>query len=305
MSDRFQQMRAFVQVVDSGSFVAAAEALDSSKAAVSRQVAELEARLGVRLLHRTTRRLSLTADGERFHARCRTLLAELDAAEAELSAHHGKAMGVLRVSVPVSYGLCRLAPLWPRFAALHPQVQLEVTLSDLFADLAHEGLDLAIRISHQPGPHLIARRLGQARMRLCASPAYLARAGTPASPVELPHHRLLGHLVGAARDEWVFRRQEARAAPLTVRVAPAFRSNNGDTCVAMAVAGEGILYEPDFIVERALQAGTLVPLCADDTHHMLGIDAVYASRRHLAPKVRLLIDFLAMELGGEALPPMV
>ena len=149
--DKFQEMQAFVGVVDAGSFVRAAETLQLSKTAVSRLVGDLEARLGVRLLHRTTRKLSLTPEGEVFHERCRELLSIVDEAESQVTAHAGEAAGPLRVNVPVSFGVVHLAPLWPAFMALHPKVQLDVSLSDRLVDLVDEGYDLAVRIARLDG----------------------------------------------------------------------------------------------------------------------------------------------------------
>ena len=211
--DRFQAMRTLVQVVDTGSFVAAADALDLSKAAVSRHVAELEARLGVRLLHRTTRRLSLTEEGEVFTQRCRELLAGLEAAETEVSAHGGEAIGLLRVNAPVSFGIQHLAGVWPAFQALHPRVSFDVTLSDRVADIVEEGFDLAIRITQLHSSSLVARRLASTRMVLCASPAYLQHHGTPVHPSELAQHQVLAYSYWSGRDVGPSTARKARCWP--------------------------------------------------------------------------------------------
>ncbi|MEZ5729378.1 MAG: LysR family transcriptional regulator [Burkholderiaceae bacterium] len=178
--DKFQEMRAFVAVVDAGSFVRAADSLSLSKTAVSRLVGDLEGRLGVRLLHRTTRRLSLTPEGEVFQERCRLLLDGISEAEAELSIQAGEAIGHLRLNVPVSFGLMHLAPLWPAFMALHPKVTLDVSLSDRQVDLVDEGYDLAVRIARLGDSSLVSRQLTSTRLILCASPTYLQRHGSPA-----------------------------------------------------------------------------------------------------------------------------
>ena len=162
--DRFVEMQTFCAVVDAGSFVGAAEALGLSKAATSRYVGELETRLGVRLLHRTTRRLSMTEDGERFYARSRELLAGLEEAEAELHSRSGAARGLLRINAPVTFGIRHLAPLWGAFRDLHPQVQLEITLSDRTVDLVEEGFDVAIRIAALPNSTLVCRQLARTRI---------------------------------------------------------------------------------------------------------------------------------------------
>lgn len=287
--DRFLEMRTFVQVVDTGSFVGAAEPLDMSKAAVSRYVADLEARLGVRLLHRTTRRLSLTEDGEVFYLRCKELLGGLDAAEAEVTARSGDAVGQLRVNAPVSFGILYLAPVWAAFKARHPQVSFDVTLSDRVVDIVDEGFDLAIRITQLQNSSLITRRLASTRMVLCASPTYLARQGTPVHPSELVQHHILAYSYWSSRDEWAF---DGPDGVVVVKTTPCLRSNNGDTCRAVALAHEGIILQPSFMVGADLAAGTLVELCPGYRALEMGIHAVYSSRKHVAPKVRLLIDFL-------------
>ena len=287
--DRFLEMRTFVQVVDTGSFVGAAEPLDMSKAAVSRYVADLEARLGVRLLHRTTRRLSLTEDGEVFYLRCKELLGGLDAAEAEVTARSGDAVGQLRVNAPVSFGILYLAPVWAAFKARHPQVSFDVTLSDRVVDIVDEGFDLAIRITQLQNSSLISRRLASTRMVLCASPTYLARQGTPVHPSELVQHHILAYSYWSSRDEWAF---DGPDGVVVVKTTPCLRSNNGDTCRAVALAHEGIILQPSVMVGADLAAGTLVELCPGYRALEMGIHAVYSSRKHVAPKVRLLIDFL-------------
>ena len=176
--DKFQEMRVFAGVVDAGSFVAAADHLGMSKAAVSRYVAQLEQRLGVRLMHRTTRKLSLTQEGEVFLARAREILASIEASEAELSTHADTASGLVKVNVPVSFGIQHLAPLWGEFLDAHPRVSLDVQLADRVIDLVDEGFDLAVRIARLPDSSLVSRQLASTRLVLCASPAYLERRGT-------------------------------------------------------------------------------------------------------------------------------
>ena len=287
--DKFQEMRAFAAVVDAGSFVRAADALDLSKTAVSRLVADLEARLGTRLLHRTTRRLSLTPEGEVFHERCRQLLQSLEEAEAELSAHAGDAVGQLRINVPVTFGLLHLAPLWPAFLARHPKVLLDVTLADRIVDLVDEGYDLAVRIARLPASSLVSRQLSSTRLVLCASPEYLRRHGTPAHPSQIAQHAVIGYTLLATGEQWEF---EGPQGPVQVKVAPRMRTNSGDTCCAAAVAHQGIVLQPTFLVGPHLASGALVEILPEYRSIELGIYAVYPSRKHLTPKVRVLIDFL-------------
>ncbi len=288
--DKFQEMQAFAAVVDAGSFVGAAEALKVSKTAVSRLVGELEARLGTRLMHRTTRRLSLTDEGERFHQRCRELLAGVEEAEAEVTARSGSAIGQLRVNVPVSFGLLHLARLWPAFMARHPQVVLEVNLSDRLVDLVDEGYDLAVRITRPSSSSLVGRQLSSTRLVLCASPEYLRRHGTPTHPSELARHAVMAYTLLSTGEHWSFTGPEGE---VSVRVAPRMRSNSGDTCCAAALAHQGIVLQPSFLVGAHLQSGALQEMLPQYRSIELGVYALYPSRKHLTPKVRALVDFLA------------
>ncbi len=288
--DRFDEMQAFAAVVDAGSFVRAADVLGISKTAVSRLVADLEARLGVRLLHRTTRRLSLTPEGEIFHARCKELLTSVDEAEAEVTAGTGEAVGWLRLNVPVSFGLLHLAPLWPAFLQQHPRVTLDVTLADRIVDLVEEGFDLAVRIARLPDSSLVSRRIGSTRLVLCASPEYLRRHGTPRQPEEIARHTVFSYTLLASGDTWHL---DGPDGTVSVKVTPTLRSNSGDTCVAAALAHQGIVLQPSFMVGQHLRSGALVEVLPVWRAATLGIYAVYPSRRHLLPKVRAMVDFLA------------
>ena len=293
--DKYQEMRVFTAVVDSASFVAASESLGMSKAAVSRYVSELEQRLGVRLMHRTTRRLSLTPEGELFLARCREILASIDASEAELSTRRVTASGLLKVSVPVSFGIRHLAPLWSEFLKKHPQVTLDVQLADRVIDLVDEGFDLAVRISRLPDSSLISRQLTSTRLVLCAAPSYLRRRGKPRHPSELTQHDVLGYSLLSTGDQWQF---EGPAGPVSVKVRPRMWSNNGDSCIAASVGGAGIQLQPTFLIDEYLVSGKLIEILPQFRAAKLGIYAVYPSRRFVLPKVRALLDFLEHRLGS-------
>ena len=282
-------MQAFAAVADAGSFVRAAESLQVSKTAVSRLIGDLEARLGVRLLHRTTRRLSLTAEGELFHARCKALTADVEEAEAEVTARAGEAVGQLRLNVPVSFGLMHLAPLWPAFLQQHPKVTLDVTLADRIIDLVDEGYDLAVRIAQLPASSLVSRKIASTRLVLCASPDYLRRHGEPSHPADIARHAVFTYTLLATGDTWNF---EGPDGPVEVKVTPRLRSNNGDTCCAAALQHQGIVLQPSFMVSHHLRAGALVEVLPQYRSLELGVYAVYASRRHVTPKVRVVIDFL-------------
>jgi len=284
-----QQITSFLAVVRSGSFVGAADATGFSKAAVSRHVAELEERLGVRLLHRTTRRLSLTDDGQRFHARAGDLLAALDELEAETASSGGEATGLLRINAPLTFGNLHLAPLWPRFTAAHPKVSLDITLNDRLVDLVEEGYDLAIRIANLANSQLVSRPLATTRMVLCASPGYLAAYETPVHPHELASHQVLSYSYWTEGDAWRFTGPDGG---VEVRVHPRIHTNSGDTCRAAALEDQGIILQPDFLVGPDLRRGTLIELMPQYRSVELGIYAVYATRKHLPMKTRYLVDFL-------------
>ena len=297
--DKFQEMQAFVAVVDAGSFVRAADALDISKTAVSRLVGDLEARLGTRLLHRTTRRLSLTPDGEVFHERCRQVLDDVNEAEAELTARSGEAVGRLRINVPVTFGLLHLAPLWPAFMAMHPRVELDITLADRLVDLVDEGYDLAVRIARLQPSSLVSRQLSSTRLVLCASPEYLRRHGTPVHPSELVRHAVIAYTLLATGDHWEF---EGPQGPVGVTVSPQMRTNSGDTCCAAALQHRGLVLQPTFLVGPHLASGALVEVLPPYRSIELGVFAVYPSRKHLPPKVGVLVDFLVEAFRARAWP---
>jgi DNA-binding transcriptional LysR family regulator len=285
-----QQLGSFLAVVRAGSFVGAASATGLSKAAVSRHVADLEAHLGVRLLHRTTRRLSLTQDGQRFHERAGELVAALEELEAETASRGAEATGLLRINAPLTFGILHLAPLWPRFIAAHPKVSLDITLNDRLVDLVDEGYDLAIRITNLKDSQLVSRRLASTRIVLCASPAYLAEHGTPVHPHELARHQVFSYSYWTGGNEWRFTGPDGE---VTARVQPRIRTNSGDTCRVAALEGQGIILQPDFLVGPDLRSGTLVEVMPQYRSIELGIHAVFASHKHLPMKTRQLVDFLA------------
>jgi DNA-binding transcriptional LysR family regulator len=292
-------MSVFAAVVDAGSFVRASDALEMSKPAVSRHVAELEARLGVRLLHRTTQRLSLTEEGEVFYARCKELLGELAEAEAEITSRTGKASGLLKVSAPVSFGLLHLAPLWAGFMARHPDVVLDVTLSDRMVDLVEEGFDVAVRVARLPSSSLVGRKLSSTRSVLCASPKYLRAHDMPKHPADLAQHTVIAYSLLSTGDTWSF---EGPEGTVSVKVEPRMRSNSGDTCRAAALGHQGIIVQPTFLIGDDLRSGALVELMPQYRAVELGIYALYPSRKHVLPKVRLLVDYLVAALKKKSWP---
>jgi DNA-binding transcriptional LysR family regulator len=288
--DRTLEMSVFTAVVDAGSFVGAVDALRMSKAAVSRHVDSLERRLGVRLLQRTTRRLSLTEEGRMFYQRSKELLVALDDAESEVTSRTQEPSGLIRVNVPLTFGLMHLAALWGAFTEAHPQVDLDITLNDRVVDLVDEGYDLAVRISTLADSSLVSRKLATTEMIACASPGYLLRHGTPAHPSDLTSHRIIAYTHFAGRDEWKF---EGPDGGVVIRTRPRVHSNNGDTCRAIGLCDGGIILQPSFMVGEDLRRGDLLRIFPKYRSVELGIYAVYPSRKQLPLKVRTLVDFLS------------
>jgi len=291
--NRSVQMAVFATIVDSGSFVAAADVLHMSRAAVSRHMSALEARLNVRLLHRTTRRLSLTEEGQIFYQHAKNILGAMDEAESILSHHALEVSGRVRINVPLSFGIMHLAPLWSEFLRQYPQVTLDITLNDRLVDLVDEGYDLAVRISTLPSSSLICRRLASTRMMLCAAPAYLERHGTPATPQDLTQHDMMAYSLWNNQEEL---RCQGPDGPVRVRIQPRILSNNGETCRMIALQGGGILLQPSFIMADDVREGRLLELLPQYQFDSLGIYVVYPSRRQLPLKVRAMIDYLSQAM---------
>jgi DNA-binding transcriptional LysR family regulator len=295
--DTFQAMKTFTAVVEAGSFVGAMDATGLSKPAVSRHVNELEEHLGIRLLQRTTRRLSLTGEGQAYYQRCKEILLAVQEAETEVGASAVQAQGRLRIGAPQTFGVLHLAAVWGRFAAENPQVTLDIVLSDRVIDLVEEGYDLAIRIARLPDSTLVSRALAKTRMVLCASPTYLAAHGTPLHPDELAQHDVVSYSYWSSGDVWNFQGPKGQ---VSVRTHSRIHANNGDTCRAAALAHQGIVMQPDFLVYEDLRSGALVELMPDFSGVELGIFAVYPTRKQLPLKVRRLVDFL---VGALQTPP--
>lgn len=293
--DIIKGMEAFTALAGAGSFVAVADKLGTSTAAVSRQIAALEAHLGARLVHRTTRRLSLTEAGSQFLERAEQILADLAEAEAVVGQQAASPVGLLRVSAPLSFGITVLSALLPEFRRRFPDLRLDIDLSDRVVDLAHDGIDVAIRIAQAPSPNLIARRIAPIPIVTCAAPAYLAARGHPGHPADLADHETLSYSYLSGGDTWTFRNAAGDTA--AVRVRPSVHATNGDLLRRLAVEGGGVIVQPGFIVEDDIAAGRLVQVLPEWTLGAFGLYAVYLSRRQLSAKVRVFIDYLVEALG--------
>jgi len=291
--DRIRELDSFVAAVEAGSFVKAADALDTSKAVISKHVLGLEQRLGVRLLNRTTRRQSLTDAGRSYFERAKQILESLEDADATVASSALRPTGTLRITAPLTFGLLYLAPLWGEFMSRYPEVKLDITLSDRVVDLIDEGLDVAVRIARLPDSSLVSRKLASARMVMCASPAYLRKRGAPKTLAEVARHPVLAYTYLSTGDTWKFERENV-AHQVTTN--PIMRSNNGDTCRAAALAGRGIILQPSFMIAADLECGDLVEVLPEYKGVELGVYAVYPSRKLLSAKVRVLVDFLAEKI---------
>jgi DNA-binding transcriptional LysR family regulator len=294
--DRLRAFEVFAAVVGQGSFTRAADKLDTSPANVTRYVNELEEALGARLFNRTSRRLSLTETGKMLYDRSLSILEDVAEAEAVASTAAIQPRGRLRVNAPVSFGILHLAPLWPRFSARYPDIELDVSLVDRVVDLVEEGYDLAVRISSGGSPALIGRKLATTRHLICASPDYLARHSAPMSPEDLKDHACIAYTYSDAVDDW--RLLDDTGKEHIVAVRHIMRTNNGDTARAAALAGLGIIRQPTFLIGEDLRRKWLVPLLIGYSMSETDVLAVYPSRRHLSAKVRVMVDFLAEAFRG-------
>jgi LysR family transcriptional regulator for bpeEF and oprC len=290
--DKLLCMRTFARVAEVKSFTKAADALNLSRAVVSTQVAELERHLGARLFHRTTRRVSLTADGTEYLARCVRILAEVSAADEAVNRNRLRPQGRLRVDVPVSFGRYLLTPALPRFSERYPELSLEIQLDDRVVDMVEEQIDVVVRVGPVREPNLVARRVCHTRMLTCAAPSYLQKAGVPQEPDDLRQHRLIGHLSNRNRRarKWYFQRGNSRRQ-LSLPSAVAF--NASEPVISTAIAGGGIMQTSDMLVAKAIVSGQLEILLRDWTADGAPISIVYPSALRNSPKVRVFADFAA------------
>ena len=297
MLDRFTSMQVFVRVAALGSFSAAGRALNLSQTMVTKHVAALEGRLGIKLLHRSTRKLVLTEGGRSFLAASERILAEMEEAEASATLDRVEPRGTLRLNVPLTFGFREIAPALADLARLYPSVSVDLGLADRYVDLIEEGWDLAIRIGRLQDLSLVARKLAPCRIVVCAAKAYLDSHGIPLAPDDLTQHNCLGYTLPTAlsASRWIFGREGATIVP----VAGNLRANNGDALLGAALAGQGIIYQPTFLVGDSLRDGSLVRVLAEHEIPELGIYAVLPSGRQAPAKVRVVIDFLAARFAPE------
>ena len=292
---QLENMNVFIRIVEAGGISRAAEQLGIAKSAVSRRLVDLETRLGVRLLNRTTRSSSLTEIGQSYYDRVIKVVD--DVAELNAIAIDANTLleGTINLAAPVSFGLSHLAPAIDDFLKEHPELTININFSDRQVDLVEEGLDLALRIADLKDSTLVARKISSIKFILCASPDYLKKHGLPILPADLKSHRLLHYSISKT-NSWKLINKNGKH--FSVSIDAKIVANNGDFLKDMAMAGHGIIFSPTFIVWQAITSGDLVPILADYTLQQLTAYAVYPQTRYLSQRTRLLIDFLAKRFGN-------
>ena len=291
--DRLTATRVFVEVVERGSQTAAAEALEMSRAMVSRYLGELETWVGARLLHRTTRKLSLTGAGEQLLGQCREMLAMADAMQSVSRTDEAAPRGTLRIACSQSLAQAWLVHALDDFTRLYPQVSIDLLVGSQAVNLVEARIDLALRITNQLDPNLIARQLAVCRSVVCATPAYLARHGTPQRPEDLAQHNCLSYAY-FGRSIWEFSRA---GEPHAVAVSGNLSANESMVLLEAVLADIGISLQPRYSVGAHLRSGALVQLLPDYEPQQLGIHALYGTRRQMPPALRALLDFLIQRLA--------
>lgn len=289
--DRSMEMAVFAKVVEEGSFSSAARSLKLTPSAVSKQIARLEDRLGVRLLNRTTRRLSATEEGAAFYQRAARILSDIDEAEAAVTQLHAAPRGTLRINCGIAFGKHQITPLMPEFLARYPELRIELTLTDSVSDLVEEGQDVAVRFGPLQDSSMVARQLAVSRRAIVAAPEYFATHGTPRHPSDLAAHNCLTFSNMPHLNEWIFKIGEGEE--YRVKAEGNFTASNGETIHEMVLAGLGVARLAEFLVEPEVQEGKLQRVLQPFYRDIeVPINAVYPTRRHLSPKVRAFVDFL-------------
>jgi DNA-binding transcriptional LysR family regulator len=291
-----ERMVIFAKVVEAKSFSEAARRLRQSKSMVSKAVTQLEKSVGARLLNRTTRAMSVTEAGAVFYEHCARIVEELEQAKLAVGQFHSETRGLLRISASVAFGTLHIAPALPEFLARYPDVRIDMAIGDRFVDLADEGFDVAIRITKEPAPNLVARKLAVVTRRICATPGYFKRRGVPKKPEELSRHNCLTYTFFNPQDTW---RLQGPDGDISVPIAGNLRLNDDEALSAAVLGGLGVALLPTFIVGGDIQAGRLQAVLSDYVPAERHIYAVYLPNRHVAPKVRAFIDFLRERFSPE------
>jgi DNA-binding transcriptional LysR family regulator len=293
--DKLQAMRIFVRVAELNSFSGVAQQFGVARSVVTRQVAALENHLGTKLMARSTRRLTLTSEGANYLEKCRVILNLVDAAETGIAEERLAPRGLIRISVPLSFGLKRVTPHLLEFVRRYPEVNLDMDYSDRRVNLIEDGIDLSIRITHKLESSDVVRKISHSRLCVIASPDYLARCGTPAHPSELTHHQCLGYTIAGGQQAWQFLvNGQLLSFPLRSQI----NANNGDALTEAAAQGLGITCQPDFIAQPYLASGKVKEILTSYALPELGIYAMLPSNRQIPHRVRVLMDFLIAEISA-------
>ena len=293
--DKLESLRAFTKTVERASFSTAGRDLRLSRSAVSKYVRELEEALGVQLLNRTTRKVSPTENGQAYYERCVAILADLDEADRAVAQLQAEPRGLLRVNAPMSFGTLHLSRAIADFMATHPELKVQLVLSDQLIDPMQEGFEVTLRIAELGSSNLVARKIVPANRVLCAAPSYLARRGTPRHPRELRQHDCLAYGYLATGNQWKLTGPDGDH---WIQIPWSLCANNAEVLKDAALAGNGVALLPTFIAGADLQEGSLVAILPDYKPPALSLYAIYPPTRHLAIKVRLFIDFLVERFGA-------
>lgn len=299
--DRLLAMKVFTRVVETNGFTRAAESLQLPKATVTTLIQGLETRLGVKLLNRTTRHVSVTSDGAAYYERCVQLLSEIEEAEQSVGKNRRQPTGRLRVEVSASLGRLVIAPALSQFFARYPDIRIELGCTDRVVDLVEEGVDCAVRAGELTHPNLVARRISEFHLVTCATPDYLSRYGMPHEPRDLEQHQCIRYFSGSPGKAYEFGFSNARES-LSIPVESPVVSNDGDTYMAIGLSGLGIVQVPHFMAREAIASGQLIVLLPGWRSETIPIHAVYPQNRHLSAKVRVFVDwvtelFAAVDMG--------
>ena len=298
--DKLNAMQLFVRVAETGSFTAVADQLDVARSVVTRQISALEKQLGIKLMTRSTRSLTLTTAGSAYLEKCRVILNMVDAAESSLWEEKTEPRGRIRLGLPLSFGLQRLMPALLEFAETHPHIELVMDFSDRRSKLIEEGIDVSIRITSRLEPGDIVRKLGESQLLTVASPDYLAQHGRPRHPRDLTHHACLVYSQDFQSTTWRYgapKNARKKEGPISVTVRPRLAANNGEALLQAAAQGLGLTRPPDFMAQPYLDNGSVVPVLSDFAPEPLGIYAVLPSNRYVPHRVSVLIHFLAQALA--------
>ncbi len=293
--DRLAAMQTFVRVAEAGSFTAVADQLNVARSAVTRQIAALEAHLGVKLMARSTRRLSLTSAGATYLEQCRDILDRIAEAEGGLAGERQTLRGAIRATVPLTFGLLHLTPLIMEFSKTHPDIHIDLDFNDRRVNLIEEGMDLGLRITRRLPETTVARRLTTCRSVVLASPDYLKLHGEPKHPDELAQRACLAYSL-TSRSSWTFL---VDGIPHAVEISGPITANNGNALQEAAIQGMGIVFQPTFIAAEAIREGKLVPILRKFPIPVLDMFAVFPGTRFVPQRVRAFVDFLAARLGPE------